>query len=439
MNKKIYFIILSSMILLTGCSKTKLVTDHIDLELGQTLSEDPTKYLADTNEVYHENLSIDFSEINFEKVGVYDAYLINGNEKIKINVEIKDTKSPEVEFNDQYIICKLNEEINVNDLIKEIKDKSNTNVGFIYNEKVKELKDVSKEEINSSKIIEEENKEKYNNLELKETLTFNEEGVYDVIVAAEDEFNNRSLFKINVYADGTAPVISGFEDQYKKFDGLPTGALYDVSKVTAIDNLDGDLTDNEKQAYLEEEYIETDKYALSMKIHLFAEDRAGNKSEEIFDVNIDVNIDDILNSPINNPDAYKEIYEVKENHFDKNKAKEEFDLVNQQRINNGLPALVWDESLYDFACERATQIINNFSHYLPDGTYVPEYLYYKSGGSNIYGENIAENYTSTTNLINAWMNSPGHRENILYSDWNYGVMACYYCNGGYHWVNLFRS
>lgn len=124
MIKKLSFIIIAAGLLLTGCSKTKLVTDHIDLELGQTLSEDPTKYLADTNEVYHENLSIDFSEINFEKVGTYDAYLINGNEKVKISVEIKDTKSPKIEFHEQYLICKLNEEINVNDLIKEIKDKS---------------------------------------------------------------------------------------------------------------------------------------------------------------------------------------------------------------------------------------------------------------------------------------------------------------------------
>ena len=72
---------------------------------------------------------------------------------------------------------------------------------------------------------------------------------------------------------------------------------------------------------MEEEYIESDQHALSMRIHLFAEDRAGNKSEETFEVNIDVNIDDILNSQINNPDAYKETYEVKENHFDKNKTK----------------------------------------------------------------------------------------------------------------------
>ena len=75
---------------------------------------------------------------------------------------------------------------------------------------------------------------------------------------------------------------------------------------------------------------------------------------------------------------------------------------------------------------------------LANGTYATDYLAYNIGGSNGFGENIAQNYSSTTNLMNAWMDSPGHRGAILNSIWNYGVMACYYCNGSYYWVNLFK-
>ena len=54
-----------------------------------------------------------------------------------------------------------------------------------------------------------------------------------------------------------------------------------------------------------------------------------------------------------------------------------------------------------------------------------------------YGENLAKNFKSTTNLINGWMNSPGHRDNLLNPEYTRGVMACYYSGGIYYWVNLF--
>lgn len=438
MKKRLFFMLMSSVMLLTGCSSLKPISEEIKMELGQSLSDDPSQFVNIGKNVDIKNVKMDFSEIDFEKVGEYNVYVVNGKEKIPIKIKIEDTKKPEAEFNEQYIVCKLNEEIFAKELIKEIKDKSEVTVGFIYNEKIKELKDVSSEEIKLSEIIEENENEKYNNFELKDSISFDEEGVYETIVAVRDLSKNTSLFKINIYVDGTGPVISGFEDQNIKYDKIPTGALYDTTKIKAIDNLDGDITESD-QTSLKEEIIENNKNGTHIKVYLYAEDKAGNKTEETFDVNVTIKVDEIANNVINNPEKYKETYEnPKENHFDKNKAKEAFDLVNQQRVEHGLNALAWDDSIYDFACQRATHIVNNFSHYMPDGTYATDYLVYNIGGSNGFGENIAENYKSTTNLINAWMNSSGHRGAILNSVWNYGVMACYYCNGSYYWVNLFK-
>ena len=115
--------------------------------------------------------------------------------------------------------------------------------------------------------------------------------------------------------------------------------------------------------------------------------------------------------------------------FDRAKAEEEFALVNQQRSENGVATLTWDEGMYELACVRAQECVQNFSHTRPDGTLVSD--------TYLYGENLAMNYKSTTNLINGWMNSPGHRGNILNSDYTKGVMACYLCDGVYYWVNLF--
>ncbi len=124
--------------------------------------------------------------------------------------------------------------------------------------------------------------------------------------------------------------------------------------------------------------------------------------------------------------------------LDRSKAEEAFVRVNEQRMANGVEVLAWDESLYELASIRAQEIISNFSHQRPDGSYVGDVMLGQYGFSGC-GENIAANYTSVTNLVNGWMNSDGHRENLLNGQFSSGVMACYCHEGSYYWVNLFRQ
>ena len=126
------------------------------------------------------------------------------------------------------------------------------------------------------------------------------------------------------------------------------------------------------------------------------------------------------------------------NGFDRAKAEEAFAAVNQQRTANGLHELVWNESLYELACIRAQEIVMNFSHQRPDGSYVGDVIIRQYGAGGC-GENIAENYRSVTNLVGGWMNSQGHKENILNERFTSGVMACYCHEGNYYWVNLFQQ
>jgi len=100
--------------------------------------------------------------------------------------------------------------------------------------------------------------------------------------------------------------------------------------------------------------------------------------------------------------------------------KEVFNLINQQRTNNGLPALKIDEEVQRVARIKAQDMVNNnyFAHESP--TYGTPFqmlssfkISYRSAGENIAGN------SSNSSAVNAWMNSSGHRANILNSSFNY--------------------
>ena len=100
--------------------------------------------------------------------------------------------------------------------------------------------------------------------------------------------------------------------------------------------------------------------------------------------------------------------------------KEVFNLINQQRANNGLTALKVDEEVQRVARIKAEDMVsrNYFSHTSP--TYGSPFDMLKSFkiSYKTAGENIAGN-SSNSGAVNAWMNSSGHKANILNSSFNY--------------------
>lgn len=100
--------------------------------------------------------------------------------------------------------------------------------------------------------------------------------------------------------------------------------------------------------------------------------------------------------------------------------QEVFNLINQQRKNNGLTALKIDNELQRVARIKAEDMVSNnyFSHQSP--TYGSPFDMMKSFGISYKtaGENIAAN-SSNSGAVTAWMNSSGHRVNILNSSFNY--------------------
>ncbi len=129
---------------------------------------------------------------------------------------------------------------------------------------------------------------------------------------------------------------------------------------------------------------------------------------------------------------------VSESFYDRAKAEEAFGKANEVRASYGVSPLVWEEALYELACERAKEITAQFSHERPDGSYVGAVIIGQMGAGGC-GENIASNYESVSNLINGWMASEGHRENLLNDSFRGGAMGCYRHNGSCYWVHLFRQ
>ena len=99
---------------------------------------------------------------------------------------------------------------------------------------------------------------------------------------------------------------------------------------------------------------------------------------------------------------------------------ETFNLINEQRAKNGLSALKIDMEVQRVARIKAQDMVNNnyFSHTSP--TYGSPFDMLKNFGISYKsaGENIAGN-SSNSAAVTAWMNSSGHRANILNSSYNY--------------------
>ena len=112
-------------------------------------------------------------------------------------------------------------------------------------------------------------------------------------------------------------------------------------------------------------------------------------------------------------------------------------LVNAERAKEGLSALQMDSSLNSAAQVRAKEIVTNFSHTRPNGSSCFTALSEAGIKYNGSGENIAYGQKTPAEVVNAWMNSAGHRANIMSSKFTKIGVGCYNSNGTYYWSQFF--
>lgn len=95
--------------------------------------------------------------------------------------------------------------------------------------------------------------------------------------------------------------------------------------------------------------------------------------------------------------------------------QEVVNLTNQRRAQAGLSALSLNQTLSGAAYTKGRDMIDKdyWAHVAPDGTQ-PWKFFSQFGYKYRYaGENLARDFSNANDAVNAWMNSPTHRENIL--------------------------
>lgn len=120
--------------------------------------------------------------------------------------------------------------------------------------------------------------------------------------------------------------------------------------------------------------------------------------------------------------------------------QEVVNLVNQERAKNGLKPLSANWELSRVARYKSQDMIdrNYFAHESP--TYGTPFQMMKAFGIRYTaaGENIAYGQRTPQAVMTAWMNSPGHRANILNANYTQiGVGVAQKANGTYYWTQMF--
>ena len=113
-------------------------------------------------------------------------------------------------------------------------------------------------------------------------------------------------------------------------------------------------------------------------------------------------------------------------------------LVNAERAKEGLPAVQLDAQITAAANIRAREIVQQFAHTRPNGSSF--YTVLKENGISYMGcgENIAYGQRSAEEVMDGWMNSSGHRANIMNKNYkNIGVGYYQDARGVKYWVQLF--
>ncbi|MGC4020165.1 MAG: CAP domain-containing protein [Muricomes sp.] len=114
------------------------------------------------------------------------------------------------------------------------------------------------------------------------------------------------------------------------------------------------------------------------------------------------------------------------------------DLVNKERAKAGLSPVKADATIQSAAQVRAKEIEKSFAHTRPDGSSFSTALTQKGVKYQGAGENIAWGQKSPEQVMNGWMNSAGHRANILNAKYTKIGVGCYQnASGTLYWTQLF--
>ena len=114
-------------------------------------------------------------------------------------------------------------------------------------------------------------------------------------------------------------------------------------------------------------------------------------------------------------------------------------LVNAERAKHGLSALKVDAKVQQAALVRAKETAQSFSHTRPNGSSFSTALTEAGVSYRRAGENIAYGQSTPQQVMNAWMNSSGHRANILNENFTTIGVGYTVINGTAYWTQMFTA
>lgn len=119
-----------------------------------------------------------------------------------------------------------------------------------------------------------------------------------------------------------------------------------------------------------------------------------------------------------------------------------FELINQERKKKGIAELEYDEEIQEACNIRAREIEESYSHTRPDGTSCFTVLEEVGIRNGSMGENIYASPVTPEAAVKGWMNSKGHKANILNKSFKKSAIGFYYdpdSKWEYYWVELFTN
>lgn len=147
---------------------------------------------------------------------------------------------------------------------------------------------------------------------------------------------------------------------------------------------------------------------------------------------IKIRINSNSNSKINNPESNN-------TRLNNDFQSEIIRLVNAERKKRGISSLSVSNKLSSAASIRANELTQKFSHTRLDGSSYSTAVENTGYMYSYVGENIAAGQKSPQAVMDTWMNSDGHRANILNPNYTEIGVGVDYANNiyGIHWVQLF--
>ncbi len=118
-------------------------------------------------------------------------------------------------------------------------------------------------------------------------------------------------------------------------------------------------------------------------------------------------------------------------------AQQIINLVNIERAKENLAPLTLNKGAAAAAQVRAQEIVSSFSHTRPNGTSFATALKEQNISYRRAGENIAWGQKSPEEVVKAWMNSSGHRANIMNPNFTSIGVGYYRINNVNYWCQLF--